>query len=86
MRFRAVQHQQPCGVARVCWPYRDPLGRQLEIEKVYLHLLRQRDLGLTEQEAYLTIQRQSRQRRRPKRDVAEAILLADDLRRGCKDA
>ena len=42
----------------------------------------QRDLGITEQEAYLAIQRQSRQRRRSKRDVAEAILLADDLRRG----
>jgi two-component system, response regulator PdtaR len=42
----------------------------------------QRDLGISEEEAYLTIQRQSRQRRRPKRDIAEAILLADDLRRG----
>lgn len=42
----------------------------------------QRDLGLSEQEAVLAIPRQSRQRRRPKRDVAEAILLADDLRRG----
>src|SRR5918996_4981209 len=42
----------------------------------------QRDLGITEEEAYLTIQRQSRQRRRSKREVAEAILLADDLRRG----
>ena len=41
----------------------------------------QRDLGMTEQEAYLAIQRQSRQRRRPKREIAEAILLADDLRR-----
>lgn len=42
----------------------------------------QRDLGISEQEAYLTIQRQSRQRRRPKREIAEAILLADDLRKG----
>jgi uroporphyrinogen-III synthase len=37
---------------------------------------------MTEEEAYLTIQRQSRQRRRSKREVAEAIVLADDLRRG----
>src|SRR5439155_14291513 len=41
----------------------------------------QRDLGISEEEAYLTIQRQSRQRRRPKREIAEAILLADDMRR-----
>ena len=42
----------------------------------------QRDLGITEEDAYLTIQRQSRQRRRSKREVAEAIVLADELRRG----
>ena len=42
----------------------------------------QRDLGMSEQEAYLTIQRQSRQRRRPKREIAEAIVLGDELRRG----
>ena len=42
----------------------------------------QRDLGITEEEAYLTIQRQSRQRRRSKREVAEAIVLSDELRRG----
>jgi uroporphyrinogen-III synthase len=42
----------------------------------------QRDLGLSEGEAYLTIQRQSRQRRKHKKEIAEAIVLADDLRRG----
>jgi signal transduction protein with GAF and PtsI domain len=42
----------------------------------------QRDLAITEEEAYLTIQRQSRQRRRSKREVADAIVLADELRRG----
>jgi signal transduction protein with GAF and PtsI domain len=42
----------------------------------------QRDLAITEEEAYLTIQRQSRQRRRSKREVAEAIVLSDELRRG----
>ena len=42
----------------------------------------QRDLGITEEEAYLTIQRQSRQRRRSKRELADAIVLADELRRG----
>jgi hypothetical protein len=36
----------------------------------------------TEEEAYLTIQRQGRQRRLPKREIAEAILRADERRRG----
>jgi uroporphyrinogen-III synthase len=42
----------------------------------------QRDLGVTEEEAYLTIQRQSRQRRKSKKEIAEAIILGDELRRG----
>ena len=42
----------------------------------------QRDLGITEEEAYLTIQRQSRQRRKTKKEIAEAIILTDELRRG----
>ena len=64
------------------------LSERLETRKLVERAkgILQRDLGLTEQEAYLTIQRQSRQRRRPKRDVAEAILLADDLRRGRNDS
>jgi uroporphyrinogen-III synthase len=44
--------------------------------------LLQRDLGITEEEAYLTIQRQSRQRRKTKKEIAEAIILGDELRRG----
>jgi uroporphyrinogen-III synthase len=42
----------------------------------------QRDLGITEEDAYLTIQRQSRQRRKSKKEIAEAIILGDELRRG----
>ena len=41
----------------------------------------QRDLGLTEEEAYLTIQRQSRQRRKSKKEISEAIILGDELRK-----
>jgi uroporphyrinogen-III synthase len=41
----------------------------------------QRDLGITEEEAYLAIQRQSRQRRKNKKEIAEAIVLAEELRR-----
>jgi uroporphyrinogen-III synthase len=41
----------------------------------------QRDLGLTEEDAYLTLQRQSRQRRRSKKEIAEALIIGDELRR-----
>ncbi len=44
----------------------------------------QRDLNITEEDAYLTIQRQSRQRRKTKKEVAEAIILSDDLRRATR--
>ena len=40
----------------------------------------QRDLAVTEEEAYRTMQRESRQRRRSMREIAEAILLAEQLR------
>ena len=60
------------------------LSERLETRKVLDRAkgILQRDLRITEEEAYLMIQKQSRQRRRTKREVAEAILLADDLRRG----
>lgn len=60
------------------------LSERLETRKVVERAkgILQRDLGIGEEEAYLTIQRQSRQRRRSKREIAEAILLADELRRG----
>ncbi|WP_245817822.1 uroporphyrinogen-III synthase [Granulicella rosea] len=41
----------------------------------------QRDLGLTEDEAYRRMQRESRTRRRSMREIADAILLGDDLKR-----
>ena len=42
----------------------------------------QRDLLLNEDEAYQKMQRESRQRRKSMREIAEAILLSDDLRQG----
>ncbi|HEY5212859.1 MAG TPA: ANTAR domain-containing protein, partial [Acidobacteriaceae bacterium] len=42
----------------------------------------QRDFQLSEEEAYRRMQRESRQRRKAMREVAEAILLTDDMRRG----
>ena len=41
----------------------------------------QRDLSLSEEEAYQRMQRESRQRRKPMREIADAILLAEDMRR-----
>jgi uroporphyrinogen-III synthase len=60
------------------------LSERLETRKVLDRAkgILQRDLGISEEEAYLTIQKQSRQRRRSKREIGEAILLADDVRRG----
>ena len=60
------------------------LSERLETRKILDRAkgILQRDLGITEEEAYLTIQRQSRQRRKTKKEIAEAIILGDDLRRG----
>ena len=41
----------------------------------------QRDLGLSEDEAYRAMQRESRQQRRSMRELADAIVLADSLKR-----
>ena len=46
----------------------------------------QRDLNLSEEEAYRTMQRESRQRRRTMRDIADAILLSDGLRQPLADS
>lgn len=60
------------------------LSERLETRKIVDRAkgILQRDLGITEEEAYLTIQRQSRQRRKTKKEIAEAIVLGDELRRG----
>ena len=60
------------------------LSERLETRKIVDRAkgILQRDIGITEEEAYLTIQRQSRQRRKTKKEIAEAIVLSDELRRG----
>ena len=42
----------------------------------------QRDLGMSEDEAYRTMQKESRQRRISMHEIAEVILLGDDLKKG----
>jgi len=60
------------------------LSDRLEARKVIDRAkgILQRELGITEEEAYLTIQRQSRQRRKTKKDIADALIISDELRRG----
>jgi signal transduction protein with GAF and PtsI domain len=59
------------------------LSERLETRKILDRAkgILQRDLAISEEEAYLTIQRQSRQRRKTKKEIAEAIILGDELRR-----
>ena len=60
------------------------LTNRLETRKVVdkARGILQRDLSVSEEEAYRMMQRESRQRRRTMRDIADAILLAESLRRG----
>ena len=58
------------------------LAEQLQTRKIVERAkgILQRDLGLIEEQAYLAIQRQSRQKRKPMREIAEAIVLSDEVR------
>ena len=40
----------------------------------------QRELGVTEEDAYITLQRESRQRRKSMKEIAEAVLLNDEIK------
>lgn len=59
------------------------LSEQLETRKLVERAkgILQRDLNLTEEQAYLTLQRQSRQKRRSMKEVADAVILANELKR-----
>lgn len=59
------------------------MKRQLETRKLVERakgILQYRQ-GLTEEEAYLALRNESRRLRRPMRDLAEAIILAEDMTR-----
>jgi uroporphyrinogen-III synthase len=60
------------------------LSERLETRKVVERAkgILQRELQLTEEEAYLMLQRQSRQRRKSMREVAGAIILSEDIKKG----
>jgi uroporphyrinogen-III synthase len=58
------------------------LSEQLQTRKIVERAkgILQRDMGLNEEQAYLALQRQSRQKRRPMKEIAEAIVLSDEVR------
>jgi uroporphyrinogen-III synthase len=58
------------------------LAEQLQTRKVVERAkgILQRELGLSEEQAYLTLQRQSRQKRKPMKAIAEAIVLSDEVK------
>jgi len=59
------------------------MKRQLETRKVVERAkgLLQNRFNLSEEEAYLRLRNESRRLRRPMKDLAEAIILAEDLSR-----
>ena len=63
------------------------LSRQLETRKLVERAkgILQRELGLTEEQAYLALQRQSRQKRRTMKEVAEAVVLSDEVKRNSRN-
>ncbi len=62
------------------------LLQQLETRKLVERAkgILQRDLGMDEEQAYLTLQRQSRQKRRSLKEIAEAIVLGEEIRRAAQ--
>jgi len=59
------------------------LLQQLETRKLVERAkgILQRDLGMNEEQAYLALQRQSRQKRGSLKEIAEAIVLGEEIRR-----
>ena len=59
------------------------LAEQLQVRKLVERAkgMLQRDLGLSEEEAYRTLRRQSRQMRKSMKEVAEAVLISDSIKR-----
>ena len=58
------------------------LSQQLETRKLVERAkgILQRELALTEEQAYLSIQRQSRQKRKTMKEIAEAIVLSEEVK------
>jgi len=59
------------------------LAEQLEARKIVERAkgILQRDLGMDEEQAYLALQRQSRQKRKALKEIAQAIVLSEEVKR-----
>lgn len=66
---------------------KEEMRRQLEVRKVVERAkgILQHRYNLTEEEAYLRLRNESRRLRRPMKDLADAIILAEDLARKTND-
>ncbi len=64
------------------------LADKLETRKVLERAkgILQRQMGITEEEAYLTLQKESRQRRRSMKEVASALIMSDEVMRRQQEA
>ena len=64
------------------------LSERLETRKLLERAkgILQRDIGSTEEQAYLRLQQQSRQTRKSMKQIAEAIILSDEVKRSSKSA
>ena len=64
------------------------LSEQLQTRKVVERAkgILQRELGLSEEQAYLALQRQSRQKRKAMREIAEAIVLSEEVKGNSRTA
>ena len=64
------------------------LSERLETRKLLERAkgILQRDMNTTEENAYLTIQQQSRQTRKSMKQIAEAIILSEEVKRSSKSA
>ncbi|MGA2847030.1 MAG: ANTAR domain-containing protein [Candidatus Acidiferrales bacterium] len=64
------------------------LSEQLETRKLIERAkgILQNEMGMTEEKAYRTLQVQSRQTRKSMKQIAEAILLTDEVKRGSRTA
>ena len=60
------------------------LSGQLEARKLVERAkgILQREMNIGEQDAYRTMQRQSQQMRKSMKEIAESIILNDELKRG----
>ena len=64
------------------------LSEKLETRKIVERAkgILQREMGFTEEQAYLALQQQSRQKRKTMKEIAEAILLGEELKRASRSS